>query len=254
MQLNDDTPTPGFIPDVYPSQPPINLIHEVELLNPNNFYAFEGIDGSGKSTLIRAVSESLANSGIETITAKLVGSDIVLHAIERAKWLNVDPICFNLLNWVSVFHQINMNKEFLNTPRLLLADRFTMTIKTRGFLEGLQNDYMDILEKMIPRPTAFFLLDCEPELCVERILTSKRQITYFESGARHVSMPNEQMVERSKWERTNTVTREKMLLQSLTRTRQHFLSLAKQYSNVIIIDNSCSIEHAVNQVVDVLIR
>jgi len=238
MLIHDDTPDPGSLPDVYPANPPVNLLRGHDLLYPRNFFAFEGIDGSGKSTLLRAVAHAMAEQNVEVTTLKLAGSELVRHALERAKWLNVDPVCFSLLNWISIFHQTAAQRDVYNTARLVFFDRYTLTVRVRGQLEGLSSEYMDLLQSMVPCPAATFLIDCPPEVCLERIRANRRPITYFESGVRHVPDTHAAMVEHGEWERMDNATREGARKQTLERTRERYLSLAAERPNVHVIDNS----------------
>jgi thymidylate kinase len=248
MRIEDDTPEPGTIPDVYPRNPPINLLYGEKLLNPGNFYAFEGIDAAGKSTLIREVTKILESRGRDVAKLKLAGSDLIRHAMERAKWLNVDPICFNLLNWVSVFHQTSRHCHLFNTSTLIFFDRYTMTIKARGRWEGLSNDYMDALERMIPRPRVTFLIDCDPDLSVSRVRANERSISYFESGVRHVPATGEPMFEVNESARSKTDRREEGFRRSQRRMREEFLRLASNRTDVVIIENDDQIEAAVDKI------
>lgn len=248
MRIEDDTPEPGTIPDVYPRNPPVNLLHGEELLHPDNFYAFEGIDAAGKSTLIREVTTTLESRGRDVVTLKLAGSDLIRHAMERAKWLNVDPLCFNLLNWISVFHQTSSHCDLFNTSTLIFFDRYTMTIKARGRLEGLSNDYMDALERRVPRPRVTFMVDCDPDLSVSRVRANKRSISYFEAGVRHVGSTGEPIFEVNESVRSKVDRREEGFRQSQRRMRQEFLRLASNRTDVMIVENDDQIGAAVDKV------
>jgi thymidylate kinase len=249
MRIDDDTPEPHSLPCTYPANPPMNLLHD-ELLWPCNLFAFEGIDGSGKSSVMRAVAAAVAERYQKVIPLKLAGSELVRHALERAKWLNVDPMCFNLLNWVSIFHQVSGLRDLYNSANLIFFDRYTLTVRLRGRMEGLASDYMDILERMVPHPAAIFLIDCDPDICLERIRAARRSITYFESGARHVPDAHALMVERGDWERTSDTGRDQQLKQTLCRLRKEYLRLAQTYPNLQVIDNSGELDAAVLAVLD----
>src|SRR5689334_22868643 len=111
MRIDDDTPVPGRIPEIYPKQPPVNLPIGQDLLNPRNFFTFEGIDGAGKSELIFHLSQICHDRGGQTRLLKLGRSDVTSHALERAKWLNANPMTLSLLNWVSIYEQISEIKS-----------------------------------------------------------------------------------------------------------------------------------------------
>jgi thymidylate kinase len=254
MQIIDDTPEPGSIPEVYPKHPPVNLLLDAKLLRPANLFAFEGIDGSGKSTVVREVARRWGQRNRRTDVLKLGRSDLVRHALPRATWRNSDPITLNLLNWVSIFEQVTERRELFNTDSVLLFDRYIFTIKVRGVLEGLAPDFMELLELKAPRPRVSFLLDCDPLVCRDRIIASGRDITYFESGARVVPHRNSPMIESDPKIRRASRDREPMLLSHLARMREEFRSVAASYENVRILDASGAVEGVVDEIMRVMER
>ncbi|MFL6232704.1 MAG: hypothetical protein ACJ76N_06180 [Thermoanaerobaculia bacterium] len=249
MKFEDDTPEPGSEILPYPRNPPINLPRNGSFLQRDDLFTFEGVDGSGKSTLVKAVAAATARRRREARVLKLNGSDVIRHALERAKWLNTDPMTFSLLNWVSLFHQSTVS---LPTPgdALLFFDRYTLTIKTRGILEGLETDFMDLLEARLPIPKKIFLVDCDPEICLARVVSCQRVITYFEAGSRMVSGTGAQMVEPDESLRGRTGGRETRMLEYLHRMRATYLELARSYSNVVLIDNSGPLEASLARVLE----
>jgi thymidylate kinase len=248
MHIVDDTPEPGSVPAVYPKRPPVNSLLDPKQRLPANLFAFEGIDGSGKSTVVREVARRLADEGRSAAVFRLGRSDLVRHALPRATWLNADPITLNLLNWVSIFEQVTERSDLLNSSTALLFDRYILTIKVRGILEGLGTDFMNLLELRAPRPRLFFLLDCDPAVSCDRILASGRGITYFEAGARIVPHEDAPMIERDPDIRRTRRGREAMLLEHLTRMRNQFLALAGGYHNVHILDTSAPLAEVVDEV------
>lgn len=249
MIIDDDTPTPGALPDTYPGQPPVNLFSDAELA-PANLFAFEGIDGTGKSELIARVSNRFAAKGIAARRLKLGSCDVTMHALERAKWLNANPMTINLLVWVSIFEQLSQARGELNGEALLFFDRYIMTLKIRGILEGLSRDFMDAIEAYAPRPRTVFLIDCEPEICLARILAGGRRITYFEAGSRIVAGHREPMLEPDPSWRRDAHDRHDELLDHLRRMRQGLFDLASGSDNVFVIDNSGDPEVATNEIVE----
>lgn len=249
MQFEDDTPPPGVIPEIYPKNPPVNLLNEPALLRPSNFFAVEGIDGAGKSTLIAEVSRICSAKAVPIRVLKLGRSDVTAHALERAKWMNSNPMTFSLLNWVSVYEQVTQARADFNTNALVFFDRYVLTIKVRGVLEGLSTGFMDLIELQLPRPRKLFLIDCDPEICCRRILDGRRGVTYFEAGSRIVGGLGEPMIERDPNARRSGVARVDGLLVHLRRMRDGLFKLAEHYDNVVTIENSGAPERAVETLV-----
>lgn len=248
MVISDDTPEPGALPEIYPCRPPVNLVVGPELLRPRNLFAFEGIDGAGKSELLRRVVATFEARGIATLGLKLGRSDVTAHALERAKWINANPLTINLLSWVTIYEQVAEAREALNGAGLIFFDRYVLTLMVRGILEGLPTGYMHMLEAYAPRPASLFLVDCDPQVACQRILGRGREISYFEAGSRIVDGLHQPMVENSPDMRGRR-DRSGPLLEHLIRMRQGLLDLAKDYDNVLIIDNSGDLEEAVEFVV-----
>lgn len=239
MRVEDDTPKPGHLPETYPSRAPVNFVANAELLRPRNLIAFEGIDGAGKSALLDRVVQTLASRGRETLKLKLGRSEVTYHALERAKWRNSNPMTFSLLSWTSVFEEIAENRAALNGPGLILYDRYVPTLMVRGILEGLPQDYMRALAALTPQPSLLFLIDCDPQICCERILGRGRPVSYFESGARIVSSEFEPITESDPQVRTRR-DQTTGLLGHLVRMREQLIKISEAYENTIIIENSGS--------------
>lgn len=253
MRIDDDTPDPGALPPVYPSRPPVNLVTEPELLRPRNLFAFEGIDGAGKSALLDRVIAAFADEGRETLKLKLGRSDVTAHALERAKWLNANPLTFSLLSWVTIVEQVAEHRADLNGDGLVFFDRYVPTLMVRGILEGLPTDYMRALQPYAPQPTILFLIDCDPAICRDRIVGRDRPISYFEAGSRIVEGERHPMVETDPSLRADA-DRAGPLLGHLVRMRAALFALAHEYDNVVVIDNSGSPEAPVRTILDAIRR
>jgi len=251
MRIDDDTPEPGTIPSVYPKRPPVNLVLNPRALSPNNLFAFEGIDGAGKSELLSRVRVALETQGHKSRKLRLGRSDVTHHALERAKWLNSNPLSINLLSWVSIYEQVAEAQDELNSDTVLLFDRYVLTLMVRGILEGLPTDYMHLLESYAPRPRHLFLIDSSPETCLQRILSGGRTISYFEAGSRIVEDQHQPMTEASPSIRQGG-DRTAGLLTHLKRMRAGLFDLANEYENVVVIDNSGPPEAALGKIMDLI--
>jgi len=245
-----DFPPPGALPEVYPRNPPLNNLRGPELA-PANFFTFEGIDGAGKTTVARAVARACEESGRTPVLLRLGRSSIVSHALERAKWVNADPVSINLLNWISIYEETIDLRERLGDDRYrIFFDRYALTIRTRGMLEGMVPDFVPLLEARTPRPARIFLIDAPPEVCLERIRAGGRTISYYEAGSRDAERPGEAMVERSEDDRrTGAGNREPGLLVHLQRMRDLLLDLSRKYPQTVMVDGTRPLEEVVAEVV-----
>ena len=251
MRIDDDTPEPDALPAVYPSRPPINLVVEPDLLQPRNLFAFEGIDGAGKSALLGRVVAAFGTRGRSTITLKLGRSDVTRHALERAKWRNANPLTFSLLSWVTIVEQVAEHRAALNGDGLVFFDRYVPTLMVRGFLEGLSMDYMRALSAYAPQPTILFLIDCDPHICRDRIVNRERPISYFEAGSRVVDHLHRPILEADPGLRGDA-DRRLPLLDHLMRMRTQLNRLVSEYENVVVVDNSGTPESAFKVIMDTI--
>lgn len=238
--------------ELYPDNPPINLPTDPSYLRPTNLYAFEGLDGSGKSTIVRQVVERCRAGGHSARRLKLTGAPVLGGALENAKRGNVDPMTFNLLNWASLFNQTTLLQDDFNGDELLFFDRYSLTVRTRGLIEGMDTAFMDLVEAQLSQPVAIFLIDCDPNLCLKRLLAGGRQITYFEGGARDVDGPGQPMRERDPSERSPSATREQGLLEHLERMRRIYRELARGRDHVHVISNEGTVDEALERVFSIL--
>jgi len=252
MRIDDDTPPPGSVPEIYPKRPPVNFLSDPASLNPPNLFAFEGIDGAGKSQVIRDVARVCAARGREASVLKLGRSEVTGYALERAKWLNSNPLTINLLNWIGIYEQFAEGQAQLDSGALLFLDRYVLTIRVRGLLEGIPRSFTAELEHYAPRPRLMFLIDCDPELCARRIIGSGRPITYFEAGSRIVDGEHVPMIETDPGARRASSDRTPGLLAHLTRMRAAMLELAAGYDNVVIVDNAGPREDAVGTIIEAI--
>ena len=242
MNVQDDTPEPGRAPLVYPRNPPRNLLRGSALLHPSNLYAVEGLEGAGKSTLVKRLVRELNSQGRTTVVATLRGSDIVLHALERAKWKNADPITFNLLNWCSLFDQACDLGNVINGEAIVLFDRYTLSVAVRGMLEGMDEKLLSVLEPLLPQPRKIFFINSDPKICLERVISSGRSVSYYEAGARDVAIAGDPMTEADEIVRWHEYDRTELFLRHLHAMRGMYYRVLEGRDNVVLVDNSGDIE------------
>lgn len=251
MRIDDDTPEPNALPAVYPSRPPVDLVVAPDLLRPRNLFAFEGIDGAGKSALLDRVMAAYAERGRKTLKLKLGRSDVTTHALERAKWRNANPLTFSLLSWVTIVEQVAEHRDALNGDGLIFFDRYVPTLMVRGILEGLPTDYMQCLAAYAPRPTILFLIDCDPRICRDRMIARGRPISYFEGGARIVDGLHQPMTEADPALRADA-DRTIPLLDHLIRMRAALEERVAGEDNVMVVDNNGSPDAAFETIMDAI--
>jgi dTMP kinase len=141
------------------------------------FVTVEGIEGSGKSTLVRALTDRLTRRGIDVLTTREPGDTRLGRAI-RAALLDVTsepptPIA-ELLLYLADRHQHvdRVIRPALAAGRIVLCDRFSdSTVAYQGHGRGLDLDTVRILDGvardgLVPHLT--IVLDCPPEVGLAR--------------------------------------------------------------------------------------
>jgi dTMP kinase len=144
---------------------------------------FEGVEGSGKTTVAKAIAENLCQKGLTVVvTAEpgttLVGSQIrqlLATVSERTAWTEAFLFLADRAE-----HVAKVIKPALERGEIVLCDRFTdSTIAYQGFGLGLPLEWLMQLNSIATNglvPDLTLLLDIDPEMGLKR---SQRE-TVFE--------------------------------------------------------------------------
>jgi dTMP kinase len=140
----------------------------------------EGADGSGRSTQIARLVDSLETGGHATVQVGLKRSTLVSSELEGAQEGNIlSRTTLSLFYATDFADQLeNIILPALKAGFIVLADRYIYTLMARGMDEAwLKNLYGIALE-----PDAVFYLSVEPEELVQRNLAKSATLDYWESG------------------------------------------------------------------------
>ncbi len=148
------------------------------------FFTFEGIDGSGKTTISKMVYEELRKKWDVVLTKEPTESWLgksVEHAVEQKK----DAITISLLFVADRNEHIKKICEWVKEGKIVLCDRYAdstfayqsahLAHKLNNPLEWLKKIHAPFFFK--PNKTFLFLLD--PTIAISRI--GKRKKTFFEN-------------------------------------------------------------------------
>ena len=190
--------------------------------NKGKLIIFEGIDGSGKTTLIKLLMEQLKSKGQNVTYLKMPS--------ERMKNLKVFNDYDNSLN-NDVRNTINLTNltimvsgdrlisqdeviiPSLKRGEIVICDRYCFT----GYVRCSEDIIYEISKRFI-EPNIVFLCDCSPKIAKNRIMQRDN-------------------------EKNNYYNEQDVILQ-----REKFLELAKLY-NFCIIDTSKDIEYCLSQII-----
>jgi dTMP kinase len=190
------------------------------------FITFEGIDGSGKSTLISAIRERLLEKGIKEekilITKEPGGTDFAeLLRDVLAKKVDREPLA-ELFALLSARYDHTKRKIIpaLREGKIVICDRYSdSTFAYQVFGRGLEYYLVTHLNKIASlklKPDLTILIDLDPKIALER-LKDKRD--HYES----------------------------LGLEFFERVRYGYLALAKRAKKRIkVIDGSRSFEDVLN--------
>ena len=147
------------------------------------FVTFEGVEGSGKTTVAEAIAENLRQKGLTVVVTAEPGTTSVGRQI-RQLLATVDE----RTAWTETFlfladraeHVAKVIKPALERGEIVLCDRFTdSTIAYQGFGLGLPLEWLMQLNSIATNglvPDLTLLLDIDPEMGLKR---SQRE-TVFE--------------------------------------------------------------------------
>ena len=145
------------------------------------FIAFEGLDGSGKTTQFNAIRGKLAEHQIKCKEEKepsdrnLVGL-LLQGIVKKLQGLSVSPVSlaklFSVDRYEHILHDI---KPYIDSGGNVIMDRF---IFSSFAYQGLDLSYDEIyfynresIQLLMPDVTIF--IDTPPEICIERIIAAR---------------------------------------------------------------------------------
>lgn len=144
----------------------------------------EGADGSGRSTQINMLRDSLENAGYATVHVGLSRSTLVSEELEQAKDGNVLGRRTMALFYATDFcDQLeNVIIPALRSGYIVIADRYIYTLMVRDVVRKLESDWVESLYGIAIVPDAVFYLRVSPDNLLERTFQKSRTLDYWESG------------------------------------------------------------------------
>ncbi len=190
--------------------------------NKNGMYiAIEGIDGTGKSTLMRLMKEFLIQSGFEVVTVQEPTNEDIGSLIRRRKKIqqdtnelsrnvpldevteaHIDALLF-AADRLQLHHQVI--KPALQDGKIVLTDRSVYSSLAYQTCQGAKLEWVLKVNEYALKPELVLLLDCPAEVALERL----KNVAY-----------------REKFEN----------LKLLKCVREQYLSFSKDQENWFIID------------------
>src|ERR1043166_2655653 len=144
----------------------------------------EGADGSGRSTQIARLVDSLETSGHATVQVGLKRSSLVSEELERAQEGNIlSRTTLGLFYATDFADQLeNIILPALKAGFIVLADRYIYTLMARDMVRGMDETWLKNIYGIALEPDAVFYLEVEAEELVQRNLSKNATLDYWESG------------------------------------------------------------------------
>ncbi len=145
--------------------------------------AFEGPDGSGKTTQRKLFKTWLQSEGYDVVTTKWNSSDLVKPIIKARKNVRaLSPEEYSLLHGADFRHRVEQTiLPALWDGKLVIADRFLFTGLARDVARGLDLDWVLKLYQPLVWPDLVFYFAVSPITSGKRV-TASRMPTFYEAG------------------------------------------------------------------------
>ena len=153
------------------------------------FVVIDGIDGCGKSTQVKLLAESLQKQEKIVVTSKWKDSAYVQKLfigdlLKRFQdgTVRIPPEARTFLLAADISNRLeNTIKPALKQNRIVIGDRYIYKVVAQGIARGLKKTWLDSLFEFAERPDITVILDIDPVVAAERIV-SYRDISYYEAG------------------------------------------------------------------------
>ena len=156
--------------------------------------AFEGPDGSGKTTQRKLFKTWLKSEGYDVATTKWNSSELIKPIIKSRKAVRaLSPEEFSLLHGADFRHRVEETiLPALWQGKLVIADRFLFTGLARDVARGLDLDWVLKLYQPLLWPDLVFYFAVSPVTSGKRV-TATRLPSFYEAGqdVTHVDDPVE---------------------------------------------------------------
>ncbi|MEM0149949.1 MAG: dTMP kinase [Candidatus Micrarchaeaceae archaeon] len=193
------------------------------------FIAFEGIDGSGKTTQIALLHKYLEHENIDNVmtsepTEGPIGR-MIKHIIRKEKQFDVAALQL-LFTADRSYHVEHFIRKWDMEGKLILCDRYIFSTLAFGGASGLDKPWLFEINKNFPMPDITIVLDISPRLAMERVHSRMKE--YLE---------NAKLIGKNH-DKTKVTLYEKIGF--LAKVRMEYKKMKSEYDNYFIISGSMS--------------
>ncbi len=158
------------------------------MLTPGNYkgklIVVEGIDGSGKSTQIDLLYKWLQAHGQSVYFTEWNSSSLVKGTTKLGKTEKMfTPTTFSLLQATDFADRWeNYMLPMLRAGAIVLADRYAFTAFARDVARGVDRGWVRNLYSFAFQPDMVFYFHVPLDVAVDRILSGRPKLKYYEAG------------------------------------------------------------------------
>jgi dTMP kinase len=151
---------------------------------PGVLIAFEGIDGSGKSTQLRLVHQWLKALGCRVVPSEWSSSELVMGATIRGKNRQLlTPTTFSLVHATDFADRYERQiLPMLKGGCIVLADRYVFTSYARDGVRGCDPGWLRRLYAFARLPDLTLYFDLPLHVAIERTMAAREAPKYFDAG------------------------------------------------------------------------
>lgn len=151
---------------------------------PGKLIAVEGLDGSGKSTQISLLRRWLELEGYRVFFTEWNSSSVVKEITKKGKRRQMlTPTTFSLLHSADFADRYERQiLPMLQAGYIVLADRYIYTAFARDGVRGCDKKWLRNLYQFARRPDITFYFKVPLEVALDRILSSRPTLKFYEAG------------------------------------------------------------------------
>jgi len=144
----------------------------------------EGIDGSGKSTQLRLLEKWFQSRNSSVFLTEWNSSETVRRITSKGKRKGrLTPITFSLLHATDFADRYERNiLPLLHAGYIVLADRYIYTAYARDIVRGCNPKWVRKVYEFAVKPDVVFYFKVPVDIAVERILSGRPKLKYYEAG------------------------------------------------------------------------
>ena len=144
----------------------------------------EGVDGSGKSTQIQLLRRWLESQRLKVFFSQWNSSELVKSATSKGKKKELlTPTTFSLIHATDFADRYDRQlAPMLKAGYIVLCDRYVYTAFVRDTVRGCDPSWVRELYSFAVVPDLTFLFKADLEVSLERILSGRPELKFFEAG------------------------------------------------------------------------